>query len=423
MRKRTKDWISLVEAGYNLAGNDQQWLDKLREKADPLLGRGLWPTMMTYRYSPTSVVIEQTATNGPAKLVQWAQESTCQKKLSVDLMYRSSIPVGSLSEVVYSRMPEVRHIPRRVSLGAMSDALAVKAHCGSGRAILLWSGFTRLTSATAGERRRWPAVISHLAAGLRMRSLAKHVNLNALDQGKNPVEAIIDSNGKLLHVSDQIAGNDSRASLREAARVIERIRRGRDRDEPERTMPLWQGLVEGRWSLVDRFDSDGKRFIVAIRNDPEHTDPRGLSLRERQIAEYVGIGYGNKAIAYTLGISLSTVSNSIACVLFKLGLQRRVELAAFFAPGGLRARLSEVALGGEEWLMGTYPLAGKISTDKLTDSERCVMAHLVLGSTNDDIAHRRNTSARTVANQVQSIFRKLNVRSRTELVAQLHCAA
>ncbi len=421
MRQRFKDWISLIEAGYELAGTDQQWLERLRDKADPLLGRGMWPTMMTYRYTPTRVDIELTATNGPGKMIEWAQESTLQTKKAVDLMYRSSIPVGTLSEVVYSRMPELRHVPRKTSLGVVSDALAIKAHCGSGRAILLWAGFMRNTCATTKEHSCWPRVISHLAAGLRLRSVAGHMSLDTLDQGSNPVEAILDPNGNLLHVSDRINCKNSYSSLRTAVRGIERIRQGWDRDNPERTLPLWQGLVEGRWSLVDRFDSDGKRFVIAVKNDPVHKDPRGLTVRERQVAEYVGIGYGNKEISYSLGISPNAVSNCITRILFKLGLHRRVELAAFFAPGGLRARLTEVWLGGEEWLMGSYPLAGTVSNDTLTDSERSVLAHLIAGSTNEDIAQRRNTSTRTVANQVQSIFRKSNVRSRSELAAQLHC--
>lgn len=44
---------------------------------------------------------------------------------------------------------------------------------------------------------------------------------------------------------------------------------------------------------------------------------------------------------------------------------------------------------------------------------------MIGGSTNADIAERRGASERTVANQVQSIFHKLNVRSRGELVARL----
>jgi len=55
-------------------------------------------------------------------------------------------------------------------------------------------------------------------------------------------------------------------------------------------MENWRGLVDGRWSLVDRFDSDGKRFVVAVKNDPEARDPRGLSRREQQVSELVGLG-------------------------------------------------------------------------------------------------------------------------------------
>ncbi|MBX9895645.1 MAG: helix-turn-helix transcriptional regulator [Nitrosomonas sp.] len=51
-----------------------------------------------------------------------------------------------------------------------------------------------------------------------------------------------------------------------------------------------------------------------------------------------------------------------------------------------------------------------------TDTEREITAYLIAGSTNADIARRYGSSEYTVANQVQSIFRKLSVRSREELV-------
>lgn len=58
----------------------------------------------------------------------------------------------------------------------------------------------------------------------------------------------------------------------------------------------------------------------------------------------------------------------------------------------------------------------------LTEAERDVLAALLAGSTNADIACRRRASERTVANQAQSIYRKLGVRSRNELAAKLHGA-
>jgi DNA-binding NarL/FixJ family response regulator len=56
---------------------------------------------------------------------------------------------------------------------------------------------------------------------------------------------------------------------------------------------------------------------------------------------------------------------------------------------------------------------------RLTPSEREVVSHLLCGSTNQDIAQQRGTSARTIANQVQAIFRKLHVQSRVELAIEL----
>ena len=35
------DWIALVEAGYDLDGSDQDWLDRLFDRAEPLLDPGI----------------------------------------------------------------------------------------------------------------------------------------------------------------------------------------------------------------------------------------------------------------------------------------------------------------------------------------------------------------------------------------------
>jgi FixJ family two-component response regulator len=80
------------------------------------------------------------------------------------------------------------------------------------------------------------------------------------------------------------------------------------RSNENEPLDLWQGLVAGRWSLVEQFDSDGRRFMVARRNDPQVTDPRALNMRERQVLAYVAIGHPAKLIGYALGVSPSSVS-------------------------------------------------------------------------------------------------------------------
>jgi DNA-binding CsgD family transcriptional regulator len=53
----------------------------------------------------------------------------------------------------------------------------------------------------------------------------------------------------------------------------------------------------------------------------------------------------------------------------------------------------------------------------LSPVESEVVALVLQGHSNSEIARLRGTSVRTVANQVASVFRKLGVRSRLELVA------
>ncbi len=67
--------------------------------------------------------------------------------------------------------------------------------------------------------------------------------------------------------------------------------------------------------------------------------------------------------------------------------------------------------------MWSEPAPARPTVRPLTAAETAVLALLLEGASNADIARRRASSVRTVANQVASIFRKHGVRSRAELVA------
>ncbi len=71
-------------------------------------------------------------------------------------------------------------------------------------------------------------------------------------------------------------------------------------------------------------------------------------------------------------------------------------------------------LGGEEFLLLTFPVDSR-DFSQLTSAEQEVASELLSGRSYQDIARLRGTTYGTVANQVRSIFRKLEVRSRTEL--------
>jgi DNA-binding CsgD family transcriptional regulator len=86
-------------------------------------------------------------------------------------------------------------------------------------------------------------------------------------------------------------------------------------------------------------------------------------------------------------------------------------------PPGLEAFRVEV--GGEELVVFRAPAERTSETSELSAAERDVVQGVLEGLGNVEIAKRRGTSARTVENQLGSIFRKLGVGSRAELVSRL----
>jgi DNA-binding NarL/FixJ family response regulator len=294
------------------------------------------------------------------------------------------------------------------------DILMVGAHSGSGAGVVFATLQKTSVEPTPLQRKRWPQIAAHVGAGLRLRATAHKLPIDAPS-----TEAIFDASGKLQEARDAAQDPSARDRLRAALQRIDRARTAAGRSDQDGAMDAWEGLIDGRWSLVDRFDSDGRRFVVAVKNDPAFPDPRGLTSRERQISEFVGLGQSSKEIAYTLGVSLSAVTNAVASAMAKLGLSSRAEFAAFFSLASPRAKLAEVMVGEDTLLVASSPLLEKRSLDSLTEAERDVVAHLIAGSTNADIAVRRGSSLSTATTQVQTVYRKLGVHSRSELAARL----
>lgn len=87
-------------------------------------------------------------------------------------------------------------------------------------------------------------------------------------------------------------------------------------------------------------------------------------------------------------------------------------------PDGLRARTFSV--GEEEFAVLVFPTQqGEDHASKLTSAELSVVEHALKGFSNEEIASLRGSSVRTVANQLQAIYRKLGVNSRIELAQRM----
>lgn len=87
------------------------------------------------------------------------------------------------------------------------------------------------------------------------------------------------------------------------------------------------------------------------------------------------------------------------------------------APGRLRAVILEAE--GEELAVLEWPVETASQPEGFGPAEGEVLRLAAAGLSNAEIARARGRSARTIANQVARICRKLGVRSRLELFALL----
>jgi DNA-binding NarL/FixJ family response regulator len=117
------------------------------------------------------------------------------------------------------------------------------------------------------------------------------------------------------------------AAREELRRAVAELERTRGDGDTVPTIAEWTGLVAARWTVVEHFESDGQRYLLARRNDPAVHGLSVLTERERQVASFAVLGHSSKLIAYELGLADSTVRVLLHRACRKLGVQAPARLA------------------------------------------------------------------------------------------------
>jgi len=320
--------IDFTEAAYDLELEPHEWLRTLLEAGAPVIGHGLGIfalTCMRPQQRAPLIIDQLHVHSGPDDLVERVMR--LQREMPPDLLWPLSRPTmpKTLSEAAGDDLEAFHLVMRHFDFA--KDGLGMSAFDPSGRGVYLIAPLSKVTTLTQRSRDRWQMVAAHFGAGYRLRRALQEGAPRAATSLPHGAEAVIDPTS--FRVTDAQGGaksGEALEALRGAAMQVDRARGRMRKTDPEEALALWKALVRGRWSTVDWFDSDGRRFVLGIPNAPNVSDPRGLTEREMQVVAFVLFGQTNKLIAYNLGLSQGRVSVLLRSAMRKMGVQRRAQL-------------------------------------------------------------------------------------------------
>lgn len=312
------DILDVVEAAYRVDGDDASWLRGILDATRALTHDGLGMAAYMYDTAERPFRIHNFVHDTP---IDAAGMEMLQQSAHDDYVRESWLaPSAALASETpgYADHPGVHEVFHPAGI---KDVFVLNVRDPIGVGCWIGTPLREVRTLSHIERERWARVAAHIRAALRLRlRLARAPK----DTGA-PTEAVIDAQGSLLHVEQ--SAETARNALRDAVSAMQRAR-GALRDEPDRALPSWRALVQARWTLLDEFQSDGARYIVARANSVASLGFQVLAPREAQAVACASMGLTNKEIAYELGLSHSTVRVLISRASGKLGAKTRDELIA-----------------------------------------------------------------------------------------------
>lgn len=326
-----KDPIAVIEAAYRLDTDESEWLEGIAEAISDHLDGGFGAAAYTLELTtpdtppnPEHIALARGRDTRLDEIIRRVSLDWEQPRLTA--LFDSHRPFSSLSTCaegggLIDDLEQDSVLRRVCHPHGIFDAWVLHGLDLSHGHILALAPLQKKTPCTPELEENWGRVVAHLTAAFRLRRQPTAL-LDDLDN----VDAVLRPDGALTYLSDALDDSTTRDILRRATRAIDRARGRLRRSDPQEAVELWQGLVDGRWSLIDHFDSDGRRFVVARHNAPEYAEPQALTERERQVVHAASLGHGNKLIAYELGIDASTVATHLSTAMTKLGLDSRAQL-------------------------------------------------------------------------------------------------
>jgi DNA-binding CsgD family transcriptional regulator len=183
-------------------------------------------------------------------------------------------------------------------------------------------------------------------------------------------------------------------------------------------LAAWRNLMGGGWVVQDHCRSHDACTLVLA-------SARGVPAQEILTAEELKMlarrarGVPLKVFGLELGLGAAAAARRVAGAMRKLRLECDDHLVAFFLSWPSRVVATATGEGEHDALVLSYRPPPRSFPRCLSPAERRVVERLLAGGSYATIARDEGLASRTVANQVASVHRKLDVHSRIELLVAL----
>ncbi len=321
-----RDLLRVIEASYDTTSDRDTWLTNVARAVYEHVGERAGMSAFYYRVTDDdrlrvedAIEIDMPANVG--SMMRGVLDGMPPEFVRGSFVRLEAITQSQATDPVAREMGKASMAALSTMFG-WQDALMIGGMDPTRHGVYLGAWLRQETKLPPKRRLALTRVAVHVVSAYRLRRRVAELENEVAD-------AILTPGGRLDHAVPEVVAE--RDVLTTAVKEMERARGRLRRESPEHAVGVWKALVSGRWTLVDQFESDGKRYVLARRNGPSARGPAILSERERDALGFAALGHSNKLIAYEMGIAAATVGVLLHRAARKLGSRSRGELLAAYA--------------------------------------------------------------------------------------------
>jgi len=312
---------AILDTAYRLDLPEWQWQERLADSIWNLYEE--LPGILVYEVKCSGTRAEAHTRLFRGAIDRYAEAAESVHKAMDSREYQGILTPGSHSSTVRRRLEresftweDMRGVPDGGKRLGYRDLWAVCSVVSEGEGLVFSSPIYDDREFSETELSEGSRIARHIAAACRAR--------RSVSDSIEESSAILAPDGRFCYRTEGSLESGLEHALSRAVVTTARARADRSGEHRE-AEALWDLLLSQGWSLLHHTDTDGKRFILAVRDTERRV---ALSPRERAVIDMASEGFSNKVIASDLGIALSTVATHLANGLAKLRVSSRRELIA-----------------------------------------------------------------------------------------------